>query len=415
MKRFLIISFIVIFVFPGCGGKKTKIEVSFWHVMAGAIGDTLDQMIAEFNKRHPEAVIRSVNMGSYDALIQKLMGAVHAGAPPVLAQMYESWTDQFFRAGQLLPVQNFIKLESALGLANFYPIFVEDNTYDSTLVTLPFNKSVPVFYYNLDMFDKAGIKEFPKTWIEFKEACKKLTKDENGDGTPEVWATSWPVDVWYFSTMIYQNQGELMNVKTREVLFNRKPGIEVLEYIVSLAKEKLLYLVPGFQRQDEFLAQHIAMIPASIVSLSFIRDRVEFKMGIAPLPVWKEKATVIAGTNIGIFSKSTIEQQTTAWKFLKWLIQPLNQVRWTRASCYLPLAQSTLNYPEMQQFLSATPGYVEIINELNFARTEPKTHDWFVGRTYLNEAMEAAIRSKYLPKQALDIAAEKTKKEIDKR
>ncbi len=392
--------------------KRERIEISFWHVMAGPIGDTLDQMIAEYNREHPDIFIKSVNMGSYDALVQKLMGAVSANEPPVIAQMYESWTDQFFKAGKLIPVERFIKEDTSFIIDNFFPVFIEDNRYDSVMVTLPFNKSVPVFYYNRDMFAKVGIKEFPRTWSEFKTICKKLTRDEDQDGNPEVWATSWPIDVWYFSTMLYQKNGCLFDEVTKKVCFNSQEGIEVLDFIVSLVKEKLLYIVPGFQRQDEFISGRIAMIPASIVSLAFLRDRVEFNMGIAPMPQWDRKTVVIAGTNIGIFARASQTQQREAWQFIKWLIKPENQIRWTRASCYLPLSSDIVDHPEMEDFFNKHQGYREIIKELDSARTEPKTKEWFIGRNYLNEALEAAIRGKYRSQEALDIAAAKTAKEI---
>ena len=35
----------------------------------------------------------------------------------------------------------------------------------------------PVVFYRTDLFEAAGITEFPKTWEEYEEAAKKLTKD----------------------------------------------------------------------------------------------------------------------------------------------------------------------------------------------------------------------------------------------
>ena len=135
--------------------------MTFWHVMSGPLGKQLEEMVADFNKLHPEGKVKAANMGSYDALAQKLMGAVASNSPPVIAQMYESWTDQFFEAGILYPLQEFIEADSNFNLADFFPVFIDDNTYDSVLVSLPFNKSVPVFYYNDDIFQAHGIDDFP--------------------------------------------------------------------------------------------------------------------------------------------------------------------------------------------------------------------------------------------------------------
>ncbi|MGQ9702657.1 MAG: ABC transporter substrate-binding protein [bacterium] len=380
--------------------KENKTTVYFWHVMAGPIGRKLEEMIAEFNSRHPEGEIRSVQMGSYDALAQKLMGAIASNSPPTIAQMYESWTDQFYKAGCLEPLQNFIDQDSTFDLNDFFAVFIEDNTYDSVIVTLPFNKSLPVFYYNATIFDSAGIENFPQDWAEFRKACEKLKK-------LNIWPTSWPIDVWYFSSMLYQEGGSLYNPDLRKPMFNDTAGIKVLKYIVDLVKDNLFYLNPGFQRQDEFLSGNVGTIPASIVSWAFLKGRPKFKMGVAPFPQGKNNGVVIAGTNIGMFRKSNENQKKLAWEFIKWFLEPTQQITWTRASYYLPARMSVSNLPEFQKFLDENPNYDKILSQLEFARTEPKTKEWFTGRIYLNDALEEALRLERSPKDALDNAAKR--------
>lgn len=365
--------------------------------MGGPLGKRLDEMIIDFNKMHPEGIVKSVHMGSYDALVQKLMGAVTSNTPPVIAQMYESWTDQFFKAGYLEPLQGFVKNDSQFNLSDFYPVFIEDNIFDSVLVTLPFNKSVPVFYYNMNILKAAGIDSFPGDWLGFREACKKIKKFKT-------WPTSWPIDVWYFSTMLYQENGQLYNEEAKKPLFNSPAGIWVLEYIVCLITDSLFYLNPGFQRQDEFLSGNVAIIPASIVSWAFLKGRPTFEMGVAPFPTGTSKAVVIAGTNIGMFKNASSVQKRLAWKFIKWLLQPDNQIRWTQASYYLPTRRSTTKLPKFEEFIAQNPGYDKILAQLEFAKIEPKSKDWFTGRIYLTEALEEALRLERKPSDALDNA-----------
>ena len=387
----------ILVVLSGCR-KESKVTVDFWHVMGGPLGRRLDEMIDDFNRTHPQAQVRSVHMGSYDVLAQKLMGAIASNSPPVLAQMYESWTDQFWEAGNLLPMEEYIRHEAGFDLEDFFPVFIEDNTYDDVLVTLPFNKSVPVFYYNIDLLNDHGIDSFPKNWVVFREVCHRIR-------TGNVWPTSWPIDVWYFSTMLYQRGGILYEEIERQPCFNSSEGVAVLEYLVSLVQDSLFYLSPGFQRQDEFLSGNVAMIPASIVSWAFMKGKGVFEMGVAPFPQDKENAVVIAGTNIGMFKKASEAQRQIAWEFVKWFLEPDNQVRWTEASYYLPTRRSATKTEGFKKFVGENPEYVEIVAQLDFARTEPKAKEWFTGRIYLNEAMEEAMRLERTPQQALDDAA----------
>jgi ABC-type glycerol-3-phosphate transport system substrate-binding protein len=368
--------------------------------MSGPLGTRLDEMIADFNAQHPEGKVMSVHMGSYDALVQKLMGAVASNTPPVISQMYESWTDQFYEAGFLEPLGNFVVQDTTFKVDDFWSVFIEDNTYDSVLVTLPFNKSVPVFYYNRDMLYGVGVETFPENWGEFREACERLR-------ATGVWATSWPIDVWYFSTMVYQEGGILYDETQHVPRFDEEPGVKVLTYIVDLVRDSLLYLNPGFQRQVEFLSERVVMIPASVVSWAFIKDRPKFDMGVAPFPHGKEAATVIAGTNIGMFAKATKEQKKLAWEFISWFLKPENQMRWTEASYYLPTRKSTLQLPEFMHFTDHNPGYMAIVQQLEVARTEPRSKEWFSGRIYLNEALEEAVRLERTPGEALTFAAQR--------
>ncbi len=385
--------------------KDDGVTVDFWHVMGGPLGRRLDEMIGDFNRLHPEGRVRSVHMGSYDVLAQKLMGAISSNSPPVIAQMYESWTDQFWEAGDLLPMEEFIRGEVGFELEDFYPVFIEDNTYDSVLVTLPFNKSVPVFYYNVDLLQKHGVDSFPQDWLEFREVCERV----RGSG---VWPTSWPIDVWYFSTMLYQHGGVLYDEAAGEPRFNARAGMQVIEYLVNLVKDSLFYLSPGFQRQDEFLSGNVAMIPASVVSWAFMKGKSQFRMGVAAFPQGPDKATVIAGTNIGMFKKSSIAQQRLAWEFIKWFLDPENQVRWTEASYYLPTRRRATQTEAFKRFVAENPEYEAIVAQLEFAQTEPKVKEWFTGRIYLNEAMEEAMRLERTPRQALDDAATRLRVEL---
>jgi sn-glycerol 3-phosphate transport system substrate-binding protein len=58
------------------------------------------------------------------------------------------------------------------------------------LVSMPFNSSTPVMYYNKDAFQKAGLNpdQPPKTWPEVAEAAKKL----RAAGMECGYSTAWP-------------------------------------------------------------------------------------------------------------------------------------------------------------------------------------------------------------------------------
>jgi len=138
-----------------------------------------------------------------------------------------------------------------------------------------------------------------------------------------------------------------------------------------------------------------------------------FEIGVAPFPQGAFRSIVIAGTNIGMFRKASKAEQELAWKFIKWFLEPRNQMRWTEASYYLPTRRSTTRTEAYREFIFENPAYEKIILQLDFARTEPKSKEWFAGRIYLNDAIEEAMRLERSPEEALDAAAERLRLELE--
>ncbi len=55
------------------------------------------------------------------------------------------------------------------GALSYYQVPGKEGTY-----AIPMESGLIGVYYNKDLFDKAGVKEFPETWTEFLDAIKKL-------------------------------------------------------------------------------------------------------------------------------------------------------------------------------------------------------------------------------------------------
>jgi len=409
VKAFFSIAILTIF---SCKeGEKQKTVVTFWHAMGGPLGKTLDSLILEFNKEHFDIRIDPVSMGNYQALSQKLMAAVAAKKPPVISQVFESWTDQLIRAYALTPLEDLLTAEGRIELENdLYPVFVEDNTYSGKLVTLPFNKSVPAYFYNKTVFSEVGIEGFPESWDKFVEIGKKLTRDKNGDGIADTYATAFPMSTWMFETLLYQNGGRLLSDKNRKSVFNKIEGIDALKFQLSiLNKYKIGYLTTGYQHQDDFIAGKVAAISGSIVSHSFIiSSKPEFEIGIAAVPKGQKNAVLISGTNIALFDGALDKQKKAAVEFINWFLSPEIQAQWSYGTGYVPVRISSLQRPLMKKRMQELPGLESVFAQLNYAYTEPRIAAWLAGRQILGtEGIEPVLRGVKTPKEALDYCAKK--------
>jgi len=413
-KSLLLFGFLVVLVFS-CKKNITKTEITFWHAMGGPLGKTLENMVLDFEKSNPDVKVTLVGMGDYATLAQKLMGAISVDNPPTIAQVYESWTTQFYQQNKLFPLDSFVNSPSGLSpdeLSDIYPVFINNNKWDGQLVTFPFNKSVPVYFYNIVKFDSAGIKEFPKNWNDFRTVCKQLTKDINDDGKRDVWGTGGGVNTWLFGCMLYQRGGQLLDEVNKKVEFNSSAGIENLQYLNDMIyKDSSCNFVTGYEPQNDFLSSKLALIWGTIVSWAFMKDKMTFPIGIAAIPSWDKNAVLSYGTNICLFRKSTEKQKEAAWRFIKWFTRPKQQAHWASETFYVPVCKKALEEPIYLKLLNEVKGLRAGIEQLNYASFEPRGEAWFAGRRYLGDGMEQAMRLKVSPKKALDEAASKIEKE----
>ncbi len=413
MRKQIFPVLLLILALAGCQ-PRAKDEVVFWHVMGGPLGKTLDSMVADFSKEDPGQKIDPISMGSYTALSQKLMASVAAGNEPLLAQSYEAWTSQLLEKDAVKPFGDYIaQMDDTNYLSDFFPVMLAECSRKGKLTSMPFNKSVPVYYYNKDLFVKAGLdpERFPATWDQFIEAAKKLTLDSNHDGTPEQWGTAFPTGAaWMFQCLVLQNGGEIFSADGREVVFDSPEGIEALQYLVDLIyKHKVAFLTTGFEHQNDFLSGRVAMIQSSSASLAYMSlQKIPFNMGIAPLPMKKRRAVVLSGTNIIMFRKPKEDLMSRGWGLVKWMMEPANTARWSAETSYLPVRRSALNEKILKEKFVRYPGLESAYSQLEYAYPEPNEVIWNIGRSIMDEdGLQPALKGFKTPAEALHKAAKK--------
>ncbi len=412
-KWFLAIIMAIVAI--GIGAQQSgKTEVVFWHAMGGPLGDALIELVEDFNSTHPDIHIKAINMGNYSALSTKLMASIQADEQPDVAQAFESWIANFMSADKLVPMDDFIAKDAEFraSLDDIFPVFIQSNTFDGRLWAFPFNKSVRVMYYNRDAFFRHGLDPYscPETWDEFREYCRKLTVDEDNDGVPEVYGTTFPVSAWQFENLLLQAGGEVMSPDNITPLFNQEPGVEALKFLYALLNEdKTAYLSTGYEGQNDFLAGKVAMVEGSSVSMAYLQlTGINFYMGIGPIPVRETKRNIISGTNVVIFKGKDPKVELAAWEFVKWFTEAPQTAKWSYLTYYMPVRKSAFEEPALKERLETYPEIAAVYDQLNYSTFEPPIAEWFSARKNMEEmVIEKVLRGVLQPQEALDMAADK--------
>ncbi|EPR14049.1 ABC transporter substrate-binding protein [Ruminiclostridium papyrosolvens] len=101
-----------------------------------------------------------------------LPAQVAAGTAPDLAAMTNEKYLDFISNGLMLPLN-----ESVIDLSKIQKQAVDAWKIDGKLYGIPLTAQPEAFIINMDMWNKAGLKELPKTLDDVKVAAKALTKD----------------------------------------------------------------------------------------------------------------------------------------------------------------------------------------------------------------------------------------------
>lgn len=166
--------------------EKVKIVFeSYNYGLAGAWTDTFNTLIADFGEKYPNITVKAQKpQGNSPNPARDAISSVQkqsvAGSPPDVAQL--GFGDFGFVVDQLgaQPLSTLFgpdAIEQAFGGEHPYADSVRNLAVsDDTTFGIPFVMSTPVFYYNADLFRRAGLdpERPPRTWDEVRAAASAI-------------------------------------------------------------------------------------------------------------------------------------------------------------------------------------------------------------------------------------------------
>ncbi len=180
MRRKIVTAACAALVFAALGkASAAPVELQWWHAMTAANAEMVNKIAADFNASQPDYKIVPVFKGSYAETMNAGIAAYRAGQPPDIIQIFEVGTATMMAAkGAVKPVYQLMAEAGEPFDPNAYlpAVTAYYSTRDGKMLSLPFNSSTAIAYWNKDAFKKAGLdpEKPPKTWPETFAAAKKL-------------------------------------------------------------------------------------------------------------------------------------------------------------------------------------------------------------------------------------------------
>ena len=398
---------------PSSGGSSSApVTIEFWHAMKPGTprGEAINYLVEKFNQEHPDIRVISRFKGSkkgnpYNQLFRELLISLSLGKPPAIAQSYENWTLQFLASEKLLPLHELVKDDPQFKaqLSDFLRDFYRSNVVNGELVSLPFNKSIYVLYYNEDIFDAFGIKP-PRTWDDLRKISKYIYDNTEIYGI----AINPTVDTF---VAIYLTRYDKPLFRGLHPVFAGYEGIATLNYLKALTDQDKSAVVSR-RAYHLFVKGEAAMVITTTSKYERFKRKANFKVGIAPLPLERGKYP-FAGTNLVIFRDIPREKQLAAYTFLKWLLKPENVLYFAMHTGYIPVRKSALQSEKYQKYLQENPEFKSVLDAtLGKLEPQPPVWAWENVRYYLTEAVTNVLIANSSPEEALKRAEDLTLKII---
>jgi len=140
--------------------KAGPVEIQFWMGLTGLGGELLQKYGEDFNKTQSEYRVVVSFKGQYPEQRAAAIAAYRAGNPPHVMQMFDAGSGDMMSArGAIVPVSEVFKRAGLqFNPADFIaPARGYYGLPNGDLLSMPFNVSTTVLFYNRDAFKRAGL------------------------------------------------------------------------------------------------------------------------------------------------------------------------------------------------------------------------------------------------------------------
>jgi sn-glycerol 3-phosphate transport system substrate-binding protein len=355
------------------------------------------------------------------------VAAFRAGNAPHIVQMFEVGTATMMAArGAIKPVYELAQ-ETGVnldpknyvgGVRGYY------STADGKLVSMPFNSSTPVTWYNKDAFKKAGLdpSKPPRTWEETREAAKKIRA---ANAAACGYTMAWPTWTQFETFSAIHNiplatKANGLKGMDTELKINSPLHIKHMQTLIEMQKEgSFKYGGRDAAGDALFPSGECAIIHASSGLRARIVKEAKFDWGVTMLPYYKgtpgaPKNSIIGGASFWVMTspKRTPEEYKAVAEFFAYISRPEVDAKWHMDTGYVPITLAGFALASGQGYYIKNPGADIPFRQLTLTEPTENSMGLRLGnmpeiRVIMQEEMEKAFQGQQTAKQALDNAVQR--------
>ena len=335
------------------GGAEVELVVMHWSGEGGPEEDAIvERCLADYEAAHPGVRVRRINPGDAGSFYTKLQTMMAAGTPPDVFYMGNERLAVFAASDLLLSVEPFLAADAAdppadqVVLGDYYPATVEAFRFDGersgrgALYGIPKDFTTVGFYYNVDLFERAGIPPPPDdwTWDDFHDIAARIgqLKTAGGENCTGSEFVTWPPMIRAY----LRTEGvDVVGDDFGDVRLRDPVAMEALERLRAWRHDEEHTLTSGKSKAVEgsgvLNLGTVGMAgPFGRWVVPAYREIEEFRWDFAPLPRGRERSNVVLTVAWAISASTDYPEE--CWELVRALCSPRSQAELARLGLAIP-------------------------------------------------------------------------------
>ncbi|MFO8036400.1 MAG: extracellular solute-binding protein [Anaerolineales bacterium] len=387
------------------------ITVTFWHVWGSdELLEGITNVILAFDATNAYGItVKALNQGGYNGLEDAMNAAIQSGDVPDLvvgnANAFASW----YAVDAIIDMAPYME-DEVVGLGEgamgdfFEGPFESGVTSGGERISLPFQQSANVLFYNETWAQELGFDSPPSNVAEFKEQACAAAEANNTDDSPDNDGTGGLVIYTEASNVmswVFAYGGDVYDEQEMSYDFTSEEVVGVAEFWKSLwdegcAFEMERYPYPDLSSPLAFSTREALFIMSSTAGLS--RQMEAFETEGATDDEWTlipfvgpegEKAVNVFVPSLAVV-KTTAKKQLAAWLFITYLLSPETQAEWATFSDTYPVRMSAGEI--LKDDGAGSPQWKRGFSLLSYGKTEPPVPSWPLVRRAVGDAFADLFR-----------------------
>lgn len=397
-------------------------DIQVWYSLNDQNKKIFEQLVKDFNKQSKDVQVKTKAFDT-EADLDAALSLTADKERPQLVQLPEvSGLDDVSTRSYIWPLHQALAKNPVKNARWFLP--AENNfMHDArgNLLALPMMAEIPVMYYNVDAFKKAGLtpQQPSRAWLELQEQL--VTLANNGSRRCPL-TSDQPVSINLENLAAVNKQFYAGADNRAKAGFNFDTMyIRHLSTMISWVRSEIMvHPSEGPQSPKRFESGECAVFLSNSGNLGEFAAQRKLDFSVSGIPYYPQVTATpgnpfVTGSGLWLTKGHSAEHDKASTDFIGWLAQTANAAKWYQDTGFLPLTHEAFNatdasyYSKLGEWRNLVAAYGQ--KPENTTRGF-RVHNYHQIRAIFNTTLENALDGKQSAMTALQTAATEANKLI---